>query len=496
MDAIRIGKAEDWVTLDPSALTKHGLIAGATGTGKTTTLRVIAEQVAKGGVPVFMPDVKGDLCSLMQPGTLTSALAERLEKTGMPVPDFQAMPVEFWDLFGENGHPVRATVSDMGPLLLSHILELNEVQAGVLHIAFRWADDEGLLLLDLKDLRSVLTYIGSHAADIRVRYGQVAPSSIGAIERALLRLESEGAEAFFGEPALDIADLFAHGEMAPIHVLDARILHRKPKLYGAFLLWILSELYETLPEVGDVEQPRLLFFFDEAHLIFEQADRTLLDTFSQVIRLVRSKGIAVFFVTQRPTDIPDAVLGQLGSKIQHSLRAFTPKDRKDIRLVAENFRPNPSFDTAEALTAMQAGEALVSLIDRSGIPSVTERVMIAPPMSSMLPVDLADVRDAARRSALDAKYRESVDRESAYEILTERIVRAKLLEAAEVAAKAEKARALEQEREAARAERQRKRDRSFVEKEMERMKNAAVGTVGRGIGREILRGVLGSLLKR
>ncbi|AOB33782.1 ATP-binding protein [Bordetella sp. H567] len=401
---------------------RHGCITGATGTGKTVTLQVLAEQFSRIGTPVFLADVKGDLTGISQAGTAGPKLRERLDALGLPEPAWAAAPAVLWDVFGQQGHPVRATVSDMGPLLLSRMLELNDTQEGVLAMTFKVADDEGQLLLDLKDLRAMLQDVADRAASLKTRYGNVSASTIGAIQRGLLRLESQGAEAFFGEPMLDIADLMrvdaqGHGVVS---ILAADKLMQAPRLYAIFLLWLLAELYEKLPEVGDPDKPRMVFFFDEAHLLFTDAPKALLDRIEQVVRLVRSKGVGVYFVTQNPLDIPETVLGQLGNRIQHALRAFTPRDQKAVRTAAQTMRANPDLDLEQAITELGVGEALVSLLDSQGRPGMTQRAWIVPPASRIGPATSVE-RDALRAaSPVTGKYEQAIDRESAYEVLARR----------------------------------------------------------------------------
>jgi DNA helicase HerA-like ATPase len=401
---------------------RHGCITGATGTGKTVTLQVLAEQFSRIGTPVFLADVKGDLSGLCQPGAATPRMRERLKALGMAEPAWAAAPVVLWDVFGEQGHPVRATVSDMGPLLLSRMLELNDTQEGVLAMVFKVADDEGQLLLDLKDLRAMLQDVASRAATLKTRYGNVSAATVGAIQRGLLALESQGAEAFFGEPMLDVADLMgvdAQGR-GVVNILAADKLMQAPRLYAVFLLWLLADLYEKLPEVGDPDKPKLVFFFDEAHLLFEDAPRALLDKIEQVVRLVRSKGVGVYFVTQNPLDIPETVLGQLGNRVQHALRAFTPRDQKAVRTAAQTMRPNPQLDLEQAITELGVGEALVSLLDAKGRPGVTQRAWIAPPVSRIGPATAAERQALRAASPMQAKYQQAIDRESAYEVLARR----------------------------------------------------------------------------
>jgi DNA helicase HerA-like ATPase len=398
---------------------RHGLVTGATGTGKTVTLQVIAEGLSNAGVPVFCADVKGDLSGIAARGEPKDSLMSRAKTIGFDDYEFQEFPVIFWDLFGKSGHPVRATVSEMGPLLLARLMNLSDAQEGVLNIAFKLADDEGLLLLDLKDLRSLLTNVNDRAREIASTYGLVSTQSIGAIQRALLVLEQQGGTGFFGEPALNIADLMrtTRDGRGAISVLAADKLMSSPKLYSTFLLWLLSELFESLPEVGDTDRPRLVFFFDEAHLLFSEAPRALLDKVEQVVKLIRSKGVGVYFVTQNPLDIPDIVLSQLGNRVQHALRAYTPREQKAVKTAAETFRPNPDFKTEDMITNLGVGEALVSLLENKGIPSIVERTLIRPPSSRLGPITDAERTEIMNMSPVSGQYDETVDRESAYEIL-------------------------------------------------------------------------------
>ncbi|MFX4186814.1 helicase HerA-like C-terminal domain-containing protein [Escherichia coli] len=403
----------------PGMANRHGLITGATGTGKTVTLQKLAESLSEIGVPVFMADVKGDLTGIAQAGTASEKLLARLKNIG--VNDWQphTNPVVVWDIFGEKGHPVRATVSDLGPLLLARLLNLNDVQSGVLNIIFRIADDQGLLLLDFKDLRAITQYIGDNAKSFQNQYGNISSASVGAIQRGLLSLEQQGAAHFFGEPMLDIKDWMrtdANGK-GVINILSAEKLYQMPKLYAASLLWMLSELYEQLPEAGDLEKPKLVFFFDEAHLLFNDAPQVLLDKIEQVIRLIRSKGVGVWFVSQNPSDIPDNVLGQLGNRVQHALRAFTPKDQKAVKAAAQTMRANPTFDTEKAIQELGTGEALISFLDAKGSPSVVERAMVIAPCSRMGPVTEDERNGLINHSPVYGKYEDDVDRESAYEML-------------------------------------------------------------------------------
>ena len=409
------------IDLLPALANRHGLITGATGTGKTVTLQVIAERLSGIGVPVFMADVKGDLAGMSQPGAMSPKLEERLTMIGAPAPAFAAMPVVFWDIFGEQGHPVRATVSDLGPLLLARILDLNETQEGVLTLVFKLADDNGLLLLDLKDLRALLQYAGDNAASLTTSYGNVSAASIGAIQRGLLALEQQGGDRFLGEPMLNVDDLLqSEGGRGNVNILAADRLMQSPKLYATMLLWLLSELYERLPEVGDRDKPKLVFFFDEAHLLFSDAPRALLDKIEQVVRLIRSKGVGVFFVTQNPLDVPDIVLGQLGNRVQHALRAFTPRDQKAVKAAASTMRANPALDTEKAITELGVGEALVSFLDEKGRPGIVQRAFVLPPASRIGAITTDERKAVLDKSPVKGIYDKTVDRESAYEKLASR----------------------------------------------------------------------------
>ena len=397
---------------------RHGLIAGATGTGKTVTLQVMAETFCQAGVPCFMADMKGDLSGISQVGKMSGFIEKRLPEFEIESPQFQACPVRFYDVFGEQGHPMRATISQMGPQLLSRLFELNETQAGVLHIAFRLADEKGWLLDDIKDLRLLLDYIAKHSKEITLKYGTVTSMSIGAIQRAILLLESQGADRFFGQPSFDIYDLMqTEGGKGVMSVLAADKLMMQPKLYSTFLLWLLSELYSTLPEVGDMELPKLVFFFDEAHMLFNDTSKALLDKIEQVIRLIRSKGVGIYFITQSPTDIPENILGQLGNRVQHALRAYTPKDQKAVKTAADTFRANPAFKTDEAIMNLETGEALVSFLDPKGAPTVVERAKILFPLSQIGAVTEGQRLDIIKQSRIFGKYDTPIDRESAFEVL-------------------------------------------------------------------------------
>lgn len=403
----------------PALANRHGLITGATGTGKTVTLQVLAERFSDIGVPVFMADVKGDLTGISQAGQLGPKLRERIEQHHLPEPNFRGAPCTLWDVYGEKGHPLRATVSDMGPMLLSRMLSLNETQEGVLNIVFKIADDRGLLLIDSKDLRAMLQYIGENARQFTTQYGNISAASVGAIQRNLLVLEEQGAKVFFGEPMLNLDDLMqtdASGR-GIINILAADRLLNAPRLYASFLLWLLSVLFEKLPEVGDRDKPRLVFFFDEAHLLFNEAPRALLEKVEQVVRLVRSKGVGVYFISQNPLDIPDTVLGQLGNRVQHALRAFTPRDQKAVKAAAQTMRANPAFDTESVISELGVGEALVSMLDEKGRPTVVERAFIVPPGSRIGPIDDSERKALIAGSVVAGIYDTAVDRESAYERL-------------------------------------------------------------------------------
>ncbi len=413
-----IAKGESECFLLPKMANRHGLIAGATGTGKTVSLRVLAEHLSNIGVPVFMADVKGDLSGLAKAGSENPKVAERVQKLGLSDFKFEAFPVVFWDVFGKQGHPVRATVSEMGPLLLARLFDLNDTQSGVLSLVFKIADDNGLLLLDLKDLRAMLQYVGENAQQFQTEYGNVSAASIGAIQRGLLELEQQGGDSFFGEPALNLEDLIqTQGGKGVINILAADKLMQSPKLYSTFLLWMLSELFEHLPEMGDPEKPKLVFFFDEAHLLFDEAPKALQQKIEQVVRLIRSKGIGVYFVSQNPLDIPEEVLGQLGNRVQHALRAFTPKDQKAVKSAAETFRPNPKLEVATVILELGVGEALVSTLDEKGIPAVVERALIYPPRTQLPPLTPEDRKQVIQQSTLFGHYEKAIDRESAYEML-------------------------------------------------------------------------------
>ena len=411
---------------------RHGLIAGATGTGKTVTLQVMAETFCQAGVPCFMADMKGDLSGISQVGKLSGFIEKRMPEFGIENPEFQACPVRFFDVFGEQGHPMRATISQMGPQLLSRLMSLNETQDGVLNIVFRIADERGLLLIDVKDLRSMLDWVSKHAKEYTTKYGNISSVTIGAIQRALLQLESQGADKFFGEPSFDIYDLMqCEGGKGVMNVLAADKLMMQPKLYSTYLLWLLSELYSTLPEVGDLALPKLVFFFDEAHMLFTDTSKALLDKIEQVIRLVRSKGVGIYFITQSPTDIPENILGQLGNRVQHTLRAYTPKDQKAVKTAADTFRANPEFKTDEAIMNLETGEALVSFLDEKGAPSMVERAKILFPLSQIGAITEGQRLDIIKQSRIYGKYDTPIDRQSAFEVLIAEAEQQALAEAEE-----------------------------------------------------------------
>lgn len=472
---------------------RHGLIAGATGTGKTVTLQILAQGFSDAGVPVFCADVKGDLSGVCVPGSADHKLHEKLvsraEKIGLEDYGYKSAPTIFWDLFGENGHPVRTTIAEMGPLLLSRLMDLTEAQEGVLNIAFEYADDSDLLLLDLKDLRKLLVHMSDKEIrdELSKEYGNIASSSLGAVQRNLLVLEREGADFFFGEPALELADMMrtTTDGLGYVNVLDATRLINSPKLYSTFLLWLLSELFEQLPEVGDPDKPRLVFFFDEAHLLFDDAPSALLQKIEQVVRLIRSKGVGVFFVTQNPRDLPESVLAQLGNRMQHALRAYTPSERKGVRAAADSFRTNPEFDTEEVITQLGVGEALVSTLDAKGAPGVVQWTVVRPPASRLGPAVTAERKAVQAASPVAGKYEKAVDRESAYEVLE--VKEAKAAKAAEALAKQE-AKAEE--------ELKKKKKRTSSSRRMtplERAGNQAARTASREFVRYILRGIMGTM---
>lgn len=491
----------------PALANRHGLITGATGTGKTISLQKLAESFSKIGVPVFMADVKGDLTGISQAGNPSEKLLAVLKDRGIEPPEKLACPTTLWDVFGEQGHPVRATVSDMGPLLLARMLALNETQAGVLQMVFKIADDNGLLLLDLKDLRAMLQYVGDNASQFTTQYGNVSAASVGAIQRGLLQIEAQGGDKFFGEPMLNIADFMqTESGLGVINILAADKLMNAPRLYATFLLWMLSELFETLPEVGDLDKPKLVFFFDEAHLLFKDAPDALVERIELVVRLVRSKGVGVYFVTQNPLDIPDTVLGQLGNRVQHALRAFTPRDQKAVKSAAETMRAKPGLDIAAAITELGVGEALVSLLDEKGRPSVTERVFVLPPGSQIGPITPAQRQALIANSLVAGVYEKQVDRESAYEKLTQRVATAPTGGggmSAEAGTVFKGGPAQPAPAEAGGGMMDSLKDVIFGTTGprggrhpglAEKAAQSAVRSIGSAVGREIIRGVLGSLL--
>ena len=464
---------------------RHGLIAGATGTGKTVTLQVLAETFCQAGVPCFMADMKGDLSGISQPGKLSGFIQKRLPEFGIEDPQFQSCPVRFFDVFGEQGHPMRATVSDMGPQLLGRLLELNETQTGILNIVFKIADDRGLLLLDMKDLRAMLDYVAKNAATFTTAYGNVTAASVGAIQRSLLTLENQGAEKFFGEPAFDVYDLLqCEGGKGIMNVLAADKLMLQPKLYSTFLLWLLSDLYARLPEVGDLDLPKLVFFFDEAHMLFADTSKALTDKIEQVIRLIRSKGVGIYFITQSPTDIPENILGQLGNRVQHALRAYTPKDQKAVRSAAQTFRTNPAFKTEDAILELETGEALVSVLDEKGAPTVVERAKILFPLSQIGAITEEQRADLIKKSRLYGRYEHAIDRESAFEVLLAQSEQA-AKEAADAAEEEQAAReAAAAEKEAAKAEKEeaKRRKNSIGNKIFGAVVTAVTASVARSVG--------------
>jgi len=502
--ALTIAK-NDQLALDmlSNLVNRHGCITGATGTGKTVTLQKIAQSLSEIGVPVFMADVKGDLSGIAKAGAPSEKMARRLAEFKLETPAWGACPVTFWDVYGQQGHPVRATVSDLGPLLLARMLNLNDTQEGVLQLVFRIADDNGLLLLDTKDLRAMLQHVGDNATDYKTSYGNISAASIGAIQRGLIAVEEQGGDQFFGEPMLNIDDLLqtdARGK-GVVNILAADKLMNAPRLYAVFLLWMLSELFENLPEVGDLNKPKLVFFFDEAHLLFAEAPKPLLQKIEQVVRLIRSKGVGVFFITQNPLDIPDTVLGQLGNRVQHALRAYTPRDQKAVKAAAETFRPNPSLDVAQVIGELGVGEALVSFLDEKGTPQMVQRAWILPPGSQLGPIDAAERKAAIAGSVVAGVYEKTVDRESAYEKLNGRVA-AGAQPAQDSAPAGRQAPAPQQ----APAEeggslfgdvlgglfgKTGKRDTA-----VQAMVKSAARSIGSQVGREIIRGVLGSILKK
>ncbi|MDL2206485.1 DUF853 domain-containing protein [Eubacteriales bacterium OttesenSCG-928-N13] len=512
---ILVGKGENPVFLLPQMANRHGLIAGATGTGKTTTLKVLAEGFSAMGVPVFLADIKGDLMSLCQSGAPSDRINERLAQMGITDFTYSTFPLMCWDVFGQGGHPVRATISEMGPLLLSRLLNLNDTQQSVLSMIFKIADEQNLLLLDMKDFKSILQYVADHAQDFATEYGFVTKQSIGAIQRNMTALEQQGADSFFGEPALDINDWLRLDSTAKgyVNVLDATKLYQSPGLYATMLLYLLSELFEKLPEVGDPEKPKMVFFFDEAHLLFDDAPKALTDKIVQVVRLVRSKGVGVYFITQSPMDVPGDVLAQLSNRIQHALRAYTPADQKVIKATSDTFRPNPAFKVQDVITQLATGEALISFLDEKGVPGITERALILPPQSFMGTVDAAAKQQCMAASPVSGKYDTAVDRESAYEMLVKKhadeeaaaVAAAAQAEAAKQAAIDAKAAEKQAAAEAKQAQKQQEQAEKAAQKDHERnvrMVENMAGSVLKGVGREVarninnpmLRSILGSLV--
>ena len=473
------GNSKNQVHFSAKTANRHGMIAGATGTGKTVTLQTLAENFSKIGVPVFLADVKGDLSGLASQGKMNDKIQSRIDTIKINNYSNHANPTLFWDLFAKQGHPVHTTISEMGPLLLSGLLELNEVQSGILYSAFAIADDNGMLLLDLKDLRSMLTWMGQNAKSLSMEYGNISGSSIGAIQRRLLVLEQQGGEKLFAEPALKLNDLMItdFSGQGVISIMDVtKLITQSPRVYASFLIWLLAELYEQLPEVGDQEKPKLVLFFDEAHLLFDRASRSLVDKIEQVVRLIRSKGVGLYFISQSPLDIPEDIMGQLGTKIQHALRAFTPKDKKTVKMVAETFRENPLLDTKKAITELKTGEALVSVLDDNGAPTPVERILICPPASRIGPLNDSERQKIIAHSPLKGRYDELIDRESAYEILKQRA---------------------EQERQtvaATKTEAKTKKRSSKRQSYAESITKSILRSVGSSFGRQIVRGIMKTLL--
>ncbi len=486
-----LATGESKVYLEPSMANRHGLIAGATGTGKTVTLKVLAESFSDMGVPVFVADIKGDLSGMCKEGCENKHIRRSIDTMGITDFNYCTYPVEFWDVYGKKGLPVRTTISEMGPELLARLLGLNETQSGVLRIVFRVADDKQLLLIDLKDLKAMLQYVGDNAKDFKLQYGNVSAQTVGAIQRALLALEDEGAELFFGEPSLELSDWFGWDEngRGTMNILECAELFQRPLLYGTFLLWMLSEIYDMLPEAGDLDKPKLAFFFDEAHLLFDDAPKALVEKVEQVVRLIRSKGVSVWFITQNPTDIPDSVLGQIGNRVQHALRAYTPADQKALNAAAKSFRINPSFRTVEALQELGTGEALVSVLDEKGVPTMVERANILPPRSSMAAVSDAELQAACESSLLKSKYSVEKDSVSAYEQLVQATAEEEK-EQQQAKEKEEKEKAAEKEKKQSSKSTGRKKQSAF-----EKAINSTANTIGREIGKKIVRGIFGSFFK-
>jgi len=482
--AIAVGA--DACFLLPNMANRHGLIAGATGTGKTVTLRSMAENFSRIGVPVFVADVKGDLSGTAFPGLENEKINQRAQKLGLTDFSYKAFPVTFWDIYGQNGHPVRTTISELGPLLLTRLLNLNDTQGGVLNLIFKIADDQGLLLLDLKDLRAMLQYAGDHAGEYKTSYGNISAASIGAIQRGLLELESQGADRLFGEPALNLDDLMQTDNLGQgmINILSSEKLINSPKLYTTFLLWLMSELFEQLPEAGDLPKPKLAFFFDEAHLLFNEMPSALQEKIEQVVRLIRSKGVGIYFVSQSPLDIPDVILGQLGHRVQHALRAFTPRDQKAVKAAAETFRINPALNVETEITGLGVGEALVSFLDENGRPGMVEKALIIPPESRLGILNPGERQSVIQKSVIFGVYEKSIDRESAYEILKQR---------SDQAATAENRPAQMEQMEKA-ERRSAGMNQNSGSEVFEALAKSAARAVGSSLGRQLIRGVLGSLM--
>jgi DNA helicase HerA-like ATPase len=481
------GNGAQQILLNAAMANRHGLITGATGTGKTVTLQVLAESFSRLGVPVFSADVKGDLSGLAGSGKAHPKITERLDYIKIEDHQFEPCPVIFWDVYGKQGHPVRTTVSEMGPTLLANLLELNETQEGVLQIAFSLADDEGLLLLDLKDLRSMLNWVADNSKILEREYGRVSKQSVAAILRRLLVLEEAGGEIFFGEPAIQIEHLMQTDFSARgvVSILDATTLYHSPRIYATFLLWLLSELMEELPERGDADLPELVFFFDEAHLLFSSAPKALLEKITQVVRLIRSKGVGVFFITQYPNDVPDEVIGQLGNRIQHALRAFTPRDKKAVKAAAETFRENPAFETVQVISNLGVGEALISTLDNKGVPSMVERTLMAPPRSQFGPIEQTEREKITQRSPFNTTYSKAIDRESAHEVLKKR-------EEALIKRREEQAKREAEEKEQRRSSRHGSGSRR--QSVGEAFAKSVARAIGSKLGRQIVRGILGSII--
>ena len=492
-----LATGEGPVYLEPGMANRHGLIAGATGTGKTVTLKVLAESFSDMGVPVFLADIKGDLSGMCESGVETKHIRRSIDSMKLENFTYAACPVRFWDVYGKLGLPVRTTVSEMGPELIARLLGLNDTQTGILRIVFRIADDKGLLLIDLKDLRSMVQYVGDNAKEYKLTYGNISAQSVGAIQRSLLALEDEGGSIFFGEPDLKLDDWIDWDEDGKgiMNILECQELVQHPLLYATFLLWMLSEIYEMLPEAGDLDKPKLVFFFDEAHLLFNDAPKALIDKVEQVVRLIRSKGVSVWFITQVPSDLPDSVLGQIGNRVQHALRAYTPKDQKALRAAAESFRANPNFDTETALQELAVGEALVSVLDAKGTPTIVQRAGILPPHSSMNAVEAFVIQNNIDRNPLRSKYLKAVDNESAYELLTAEAVEAQREAEEEAQRKAEEAQRAKEEKEREKEEKAREKERAARKKAnpLNKVLSSAASTVGREVGRQLVRGILGSL---